>query len=243
MKKIAYKEMFENERTHFWYQSTRKLMIDSLKKYLTNDAKILDAGCGTGGTIIYLQKAGFKNIVGVDISPEALKYCKMRKLANLKLASVNSLPFSKNSLDAVICLDVLYHQGVDVQRALFEFRRVLKSGGILYIQEPSYNWIKSKHDSVIETQNRYTISTITNLVKSANFKIIKRSYFNTILSLPIFLKRIKDKLLSSDGEFSDVYKLSPLINHAMLMVMSFEGILFKNLNLPFGLSVICIAKK
>lgn len=243
MKKIAYKEMFENETSHFWYRASRGLMVDLLKKYLAKDAKILDAGCGTGGTMVYLQKAGFKNVVGVDKSSEALRYCKRRRLTNVKLASVNSLPFSKNSFDAVICLDVLYHQGVNPKKALAEFRRVLRSDGILYLQEPSYNWIKSKHDSVIETERRYTTSSIENLVKSGNFKILKLSYFNSILSVPIFLKRLKDKLFSSEAESSDVYRLPPLVNSVMLLIMEIEGLLFKNLNLPFGLSVICVAKR
>lgn len=242
MKKIAYEEMFKNEMTHFWYVSTRNLMIDLLKGYLKKDAKILDCGCGTGGTIVHLQRAGFKNITGVDNSKEALKFTKKRKLANIKLASVNSLPFSKNSFDVVICLDVLYHQGVNPQKALGEFRRVLKTGGILYLQEPSYNWLKSRHDKVIETENRFTRLTIRKLVSGAGLKILKLSYLNSILSLPIIAKRLKDKFFS-DHESSDVYRLHPIVNKSLFLVMSFERKLIKNLDLPFGLSIICIAKK
>lgn len=242
MKKVAYEEMFKNEMTHFWYVSTRNLMVDLLKEYLQKDAKILDAGCGTGGTMVYLHKVGFKNLTGVDNSPEALKFAKKRKLTNVKLASVASLPFPKNSFDAIICLDVLYHKGVNPQKTLTEFRRVLKPGGLLYIQEPSYNWIKSKHDKIIETENRFTKLFIWNLVESAKFKILKISYFNTILLLPIFIKRFKDKFFPNN-QTSDVFKLSAPLNRGLLLVMEFEKELFKNLKLPFGLSIICIAKK
>ena len=243
MKPIAYREMYENELLHAWYVATRKLMINFLNKHLKKNAKILDAGCGTGGTMIYLQRAGFKNITGVDNSKEALKFTQKRRLTNIKLASVDSLPFAKNYFDAVICLDVLYHEGVDPKKAIFEFRRVLKSDGILYLEEPSYNWIKSKHDSVIETGRRYTTSSIENLVKSGNFKILKLSYFNSILSIPIFIKRLKDKVSSPHTESSDVYRLPALVNSVMLSILEVEGLLVKNLNLPFGLSVICFAKK
>src|SRR3990167_420123 len=139
MKPIAYREMYENELLHAWYVATRKLMINFLNKHLKKNAKILDAGCGTGGTMIYLQRAGFKNITGVDNSKEALKFTQKRRLTNIKLASVDSFPFAKNYFDAIICLDVLYHKGVDPKKAIFEFRRVLKSDGILYLEEPSYN--------------------------------------------------------------------------------------------------------
>lgn len=79
MQKIAYREMFENEMSHAWYIGTGKLMIDFLKSLLDKKAKILDAGCGTGGTIKFLQKAGFKNVIGIDSSSEALRFCLKKK--------------------------------------------------------------------------------------------------------------------------------------------------------------------
>ena len=243
MKKIAYREMYENEIAHFWYITTRNLMIDFLKKYLRKDAKILDTGCGTGGTMIYLQKAGFKNVVGVDKSPEALKYCRKRKLDRVKLASVDALPFKKNTFDAIICLDVLYHKGVQSKKALSEFKRVLKPKGLVYLQEPAYNWLKSKHDKVIETGNRFTKVSLQNLVKSSGLEVLKVSYFNTILFLPIFLKRIKDKFALRDTQSSDVYHLPTVFNQVMLYVMTLESKLVKNFYLPWGLSIICIARK
>ena len=235
--------MYENEITHSWYIATRNLMIDFLKKYLKKDAKILDAGCGTGGTIIYLKKAGFKNVTGIDNSKEALKYCKKRRLNNVRYASVNVLPFKKDTFDAIICLDVLYHKGVKPQKSLLEFKRVLKPQGTLYLQEPAYNWIKSKHDKIIETENRFTRVTFAKLVHSTDLKILKVSYFNTILSLPIFLKRFKDKFSLSKSKSSDVYHLPIVINQIMLLVMSLESNLVKNFYLPWGLSIICIARK
>ena len=243
MKKIAYRQMYENEITHFWYITTRNLMIDFLKKSLREDAKILDAGCGTGGTMIYLEKVGFKNIVGVDESLEALKYCRKRNLKNIKLASVNKLPFKDESFDAVICLDVLYHKGVQSKKALSEFKRVLKPKGLVYLQEPAYNWLKSKHDKAIETENRFTKTSLFNLIKLTDLKVLKISYFNTLLLLPIFLKRLKDKFHPSKSKSSDVYRLPKIINQTVLLIMMLESKLVKNFYLPWGLSIICIAKK
>ena len=243
MKPIAYREMYENELSHAWYVTTRKLMINILKKHLKMNAKILDVGCGTGGTIKFLKEAGFINVSGLDNHHQAIKYCHKRGLKNVLLGDVNNLPFKSQSFNGVICMDVLYHKGLNPQKALGEFRRVLKSDGILYIEEPSYNWIKSKHDSVIETERRYTTSSIENLVKSGNFNILKRSYFNSILSFPIFIKKLKDKVSSQHTESSDVYRLPTLVNSVMLSIMEVEGLLVKNSNLPFGLSVISVVKK
>ena len=51
MQKNAYTEMYAQELTHGWYRGTREVLLAHLKK-LKPQAKILDAGCGTGGTIL-----------------------------------------------------------------------------------------------------------------------------------------------------------------------------------------------
>lgn len=243
MHNIAYKEMFENEMDHPWYEATRKLLIKTLEKNIKKDAKILDAGCGTGGTILYLQKAGYKNIYGVDNSQQALKYCRIRKIKNLKKGSVNNLPFGKNTFDCVICLDVLYHQGVEPKAAIVEFKRILKSGGILYSEEPAYNWLKSKHDIVIQTDRRFTRKKVDELLKSANFKIQKLTYFNSLFFVPILIKRIKDKFMKDKVEKSDVQSVArPLAQiYRQLLAMEIKSLEFSSL--PFGLSIISVAKK
>ena len=241
MKKIAYDQMYENELTHAWYIGTRQLMIDALKKYLNKNAKILDAGSGTGGTILFLRRNGFNNVIGIDNSQLALDHSKKRGITNLKLASVNKIPFKDNTFDAIICLDVLYHQGVDQQKSLKEFLRTLKKGGILYIQVPAYDWLKSAHDISIETKHRFTASEIRNLVESKHFKIIKLTYFNTILFIPQMIKRILGK--RDKKVISDVSPLPPLINDTFLKFLMLESKIVSLLNFPFGLSIICISRK
>lgn len=241
MKQNAYKEMYENELTHSWYIETRNLMVDILGKRLKKEDKILDAGCGTGGTLIFLKKAGFRNIVGIDNSKIALDFCKKRALGNVKLASVNKIPFGDKSFDAVVCLDVLYHVGVKPEVVLREFNRILKNKGLLYIQEPSYEWLKSKHDRAIQTQHRFNKKELESLLKLAEFKICKSSYYNMFLLPLIIFKRISNKMVLDNH--SDVYKLSPFINIFMSKIMKLESIILKTLNLPFGLSLITLAQK
>ena len=212
MEKIAYCEMFDNELTHGWYLGTRNLLVSILKKYLPTNAKILDAGCGTGGTIVYLKKTGFSNIFGIDNSKLAISFCRQRKLTNIKSATVNHLPFKDQSFDAVICLDVLYHQGVNQHKTISEFSRVLKKGGLLYIQEPAYNWLKSKHDKIVSTEMRSTKGSLKEILELAKFKIIKLSYFNTLLFPAIAVKRLVDKFLSPNSKTSDIAPLPKQLN-------------------------------
>ena len=233
--------MFENEMTHPWYVVTRAKMIATLLQFLKKDAKILDAGCGTGGTIKFLGNEGFRNVIGVDNSPLALKLAKKRAIKNLRLAVVDNLPFKDGIFDAVICLDVLYHRGVDPQKALLEFARILKKEGVLYLQEPSYQWLRGSHDIAIETARRFSLKTLKRLVDNCGFKIKKITHFNTLFFLLIFLKRFfetKNKKVSSD-----VGPVPPLLSKIFLLVLKTEGSLTNYLNLPFGLSIIVVCQK
>lgn len=242
MKKIAYKEMYDNEQTHAWYIASKKLMLNYLKKNLKKNAKILDAGCGTGGTLVKLKKVGFSHIIGIDISDDALKYSRQRNLKVSK-GDVNKIKLKSNIFDAVISLDVLYHKRVNIKSAIVEYYRVLKPNGILYIQEPAYNWLRSTHDKVIETNHRFTIYELNNILNSQHFQVNRSFYFNSILLPLLILKRGKDNIISRQINNSDVYRLPKYINTLVLMIFNFEIFLANYVNIPFGLSVICTARK
>src|SRR3989304_2750950 len=138
MQIIAYEEMYENEMTHPWYLATRRLMLKLLKNHLSKNSFILDAGCGTGGTMKFLKANGYKNLYGIDKSEIAVRYCKKRRLKWVKRGTIQKLPYEDNIFDAIVCMDVLYHKGVEPFKALKEFKRVLKGEGHLYLQEPAF---------------------------------------------------------------------------------------------------------
>lgn len=244
MKKIAYREMFENEMTHAWYMGTRNLMVKILKKnHLSLKSIILDAGCGTGGTMKLLGGQGFNNLKGIDISQEAVRFCKKRGLKNVRVGSLHELPYEDLSFDTVICLDVLSQKGINVKKVLGEFGRVLKTGGLLYLQEPSYNWLKSGHDQVVEIEHRFTKSEIEKTIKSQGFKIIKSTCFNLSFLLPIALNRLASRILNKKSKFSDVRQLPPFLNSLFFKVLLLEIKFVSAINLPFGLSVVCVSCK
>ncbi|MBI3342076.1 methyltransferase domain-containing protein [Candidatus Curtissbacteria bacterium] len=243
MKKNAYTEMFDNEIDHGWYVGTRKLAAKTVENLISKKVKILDLGCGTGGTMKYFIKRGYRNIYGIDNSKYAISFCKKRGIKNVRLGDVNKIPFEDKSFDAIICLDVLYHKGVDLEKAPKEIFRVLKEGGFLYSQEPAYDWLKSKHDEAIETGKRFTKSEISNIFKKNNFIKIKTSYFNTLLAIPIFVSRIKDNITKSDTEKSDVRKMSNIANNLIYLSLTIETYFLKLFSLPFGISIISVWKK
>jgi SAM-dependent methyltransferase len=234
-----YKIMYEVEDSHFWYKGMRKITKTLFDTYLPKNKqlRILDAGCGTGRNITFLKKYG--QVSGFDISPYAIKFCKKRKLTNIKLASVDKIPFKNKSFDVVTCFDVLGQAEVkSVGQSIKEFRRVLKPSGRLLIRTAAYNWLMGYHDQAVHTKHRFKKSELVTLLKKNKFKIIKTTYANSFLFPLAIIKRLLIKTTTSD-----VKKINHFLNWLLKIPFLFEALLIKYFSLPFGLSLIVVAKK
>lgn len=241
MQTSEYQNIFKNEENHFFYTIIHKLVLIFISKYSikSRSLKILDAGCGTG--LLAKKMEIYGNVYAVDLNQEALIFSKKRNLKYLKKASISRLPFIDNFFDVITCIDVLYHKNVDDQKALQEFKRVLKPQGILIIKVPAFDWLRGNHDIIVETKKRYKKQEIEILLRDANFNIIRISYFFAIIFPFIFTKRLMDKF--NKNITSEVGSLPFLLNKLFFFLTNFELAILSKYNLPFGVSVISVAKK
>lgn len=246
MKKEEYKVMFNIEDDYWWYVGLRNLVLSSINKFnhKKENLKILDAGCGTGKI---LESYKVHRVYGIDFSEEAIKFCKLRNLNYLLRGSICDVPFKDNSFDIVFSLDVLYHINVkDDLKTLEELYRVIDKNGILLLNLPAYNFLRSRHDEAIHTKRRYTIKDLKEKVEKAGFRIERITYRNTILFPLAVIKRIIKKIFLTNTEKveSDLKPLPGLFNKLFTGFLFLENILLvSGLNFPFGLSLYCIARK
>lgn len=212
-----------------------------LKRYLPKNKilRILDAGCGPGAALIYLAKFG--DVIGVDISEEALKFAKKRGM--VKKGDISKLPFEDQTFDVVVCLDVLYHQWVNVKRAISEMKRVLKPEGILFIREPAFDWFKSSEDIASQTKHRFSKEELRREL-NGSVDILKLTYVNFLLFPIAFIKRIPEVIgIKTKQGVSDLQNVSPLLNKILFFLFRMEKTLLSYTNFPFGTSVLCVARK
>jgi SAM-dependent methyltransferase len=246
MEKKEYEVMFNIEDNYWWYVGLRKLVFSFIDKFShkRNGLRILDAGCGTGGI---LERCNVYGAYGLEISEEAIKFCKLRKLNNLVRGSVCDVPFKNNSFDIVISLGVLYHKDVKNDlKTLEELYRVVDENGILLLTLPAYNFLRSRHDKAVHTRHRYTIKELKEKVKKAGFRIERITYQNTILfPLAVIIRVIGRIFFMNTGEVkSDLRPLPGLFNKFLTSLLFLENrLIMSGLNFPFGLSLYCMAKK
>ena len=128
-------------------------------------------------------------------------------------------------------------------QTLQEIRRILKSEGVLIITVPAFNWLWTKWDEVLHHKRRYTEQALQEVLERSNYNIIKISYMFSFLVLPALIIRSIKSIFYNSYYPSDFKSSSPLLNNIFLKVADFERFFVKINKLPFGTSLICVAKK
>ncbi|MFN8558801.1 MAG: methyltransferase domain-containing protein [Dehalococcoidia bacterium] len=246
MRPEEYTAMYAVEDHHWWYTGMRAV-FDALLGESTGSRRgaldILDAGCGTGGNAAHLR--GYGRVVGIDVAAEALACARQRPGLRLARASVERLPFRSASFDVVLSNDVLCHLQVsDDGRAVAEFARVLRPGGVLYLQLPAFQRLTSHHDIAVHTQHRYTRPELARLLARAGLRPRRLTYANTLLFPAAAAWRLAHRHQSPDEvRGSDVRPAPALVDGALRLALRAEARVLRRRDLPFGLSVIGVARK
>lgn len=245
MEAEEYATIYALEQRHWWYVGMLRNSLRLLERFLPDrrPLRLLDAGCGTGGALLALQRFG--RVSGFDYSPLALGFCRRRGLAATAQASVTNVPFASGSADVVTSFEVLYHAAVaDDTQAIREFARVLRPGGILLLRLPAFEWLRSSHDAMVHTRHRYTSAEVRQKLAAAGLEPLRVTYANTLLFPLVVGVRLLQRLIGRrHAKSSDVQETSPLVNRVLLGLLAVEGALLSVTDLPFGLTVLAIARK
>jgi SAM-dependent methyltransferase len=245
MEREQYSIMARREERHWWYAGMRRVALAVLDSVLDGqrNLRILDAGCGTGGTTVELSRFG--DVVGIDLAWEALEPAEDRGLTRLARASIERLPFRTASFDAVTSFEVVYHLGVSSDTcALKEIRRVLKPGGLFLLRVPAHDWLRGEHDRLVHTRHRYSRAEVRRKLEDAAFNVEQLSWANTVLFPPAVAKRLMERFTSdsASGE-PDLWQPPRVINALLENAVAVESLAIpRRLPLPFGLSVLAVAR-
>ena len=243
MQSHHYPILYQVEETHWWYVGRRRI-IQSLVQKICNtldkpDPRILDVGCGTGANLKMLATCG--RVEGVDISPQAVEFCRQRGLDSVKLGAIEHLPYESDSFELVTALDVIEHLDDDVA-GLREMRRVLRRDGRLLLFVPAFMFLWGVQDDVSNHRRRYTLPRLLSAVKEAGFSVESASYANISFFLPVLVVRSVMRWLSLRADTEYGINISPM-NGPFSWLFAAERFILNRWKIPFGVSAVCIARR
>lgn len=128
---ISYYDAFGKEKADSYYGH----IFDTIKKYITPESKILDAGCGYGDFVKFLNKKGYKNVLGIDISDSCIKKAKEKRL-NVEYRNIlDENKDFENKFDFVVFSHTAEHI-LDFNKSMEKAKSYLKNGGRIYAEFP-----------------------------------------------------------------------------------------------------------
>lgn len=241
MQEFLYSVFYRTETAHWWYRVRRKIVRGLIKKYShpAQAPKILDVGCGTGQLLKELNDFG--ECYGIDVSKEAVEFCKKRHLENIKIGNATQIPYEDEKFDIVLALDVLEHIQDD-KLAVREIKRVLRTGGKFVVFVPAFQFLWGKTDEINHHFRRYRMPGLVQELEGEGLHIIRKSYFNTALFFPVAIMRFfinKFNIpIRSENEIG-----GKVLNAILFFIFNIESWFLRFFNFPYGVSIMIVCQK
>jgi|TARA_B110000967_G_scaffold198613_1_gene231878 SAM-dependent methyltransferase len=227
-----YIKMSECERNHWWYDALHNQTLDRIKeKFPHKNTKILDLGCGTGGLLSRISRIGYNNIIGFDISADAVEIaCSFDLPVTQADARKVIFDLEESSFDVIVMHDVFYFfTDIERKEIFSQLLKLLNPGGLLMMNLPSFDVFAGTHDAAVGIQKRFNKQRINDFINNAPAIESDMTYWPFALSPVIAtvrsLQRIKIKLFPDHSTPSDLAVPNRLINAILLGVTNLEGML------------------
>jgi len=178
---------------------------------------------------------------GVDVSREALDFCRARGLSRVKQGAAESLPFEDASFDLVTGLDVVEHLDDDVA-GLKEMRRVLRPRGRALLFVPAFMFLWGVQDDISHHRRRYTLAELRLKLAQTGFIVERATYANITFFLPILLGRVVMRWLRLRPASENNITIGAL-NGVLGRMLGAESWWLRRLSFPFGVSIVCVARR
>ncbi|HEX6046167.1 MAG TPA: class I SAM-dependent methyltransferase [Pyrinomonadaceae bacterium] len=242
MMEHTYPILYEVEQSHWWYIGRRRIIagfVEQICRQVTDRRpRILDVGCGTGANLLLLSKYG--QAEGVDVSEDALAFCRARGLDKVRLGAGEELPYEDGTFDLVTAFDVVEHMDDDLA-GLTEMRRVLRPGGRVLLFVPTFMFLWGLQDEVSNHRRRYRLPELRRVLEEAGFEVERSTYANITFFLPILFVRKFMRLTGIKTATENTINVSAF-NSVFGAIFGAESTLLRYLNLPFGVSGLCVAR-
>jgi SAM-dependent methyltransferase len=244
-----YETFYDIEDTYWWSVGTRRIFFELIDRVRPAGApRTLDVGCGTGVMLANLRDGGI-DAAGCDYSAQALSFCRRRGLERLVRADATRLPLAADSFDLVLALDVVEHLDDDVA-CVREMARVCRPGGHVLVHVPAFPLLWNAKDVLNHHRRRYRRAAMQRLIESSGLIVEHVRYVNVFLFpvavlVALYTRAFRhENLEKPDPNTLDyLHNIPDLLNRALIGLLDVERRLGNHLRLPFGMSLLYLARK
>jgi SAM-dependent methyltransferase len=235
------------EARHFWFRGLRAFVAPLLAHATAgrSSPRIVDCGCGTAGNLTMLDRFG--RAYGFDVSATGLTIGREHGRTRLTRASVTAAPFAAEAFDVATSFDVIYSlEDGDERAALAEMYRILKPGGFAVINVAAMDALRGDHSVLSHEVRRYSRRMLAERVGRAGFTIVRLTYTNVALLLPLLVVRAVQRRrgLRPEAEAQREITLPPAPVNALLTgLLLAESVWLRWFDAPAGSSLLCLAQK
>ncbi|MEI7728184.1 MAG: class I SAM-dependent methyltransferase [Verrucomicrobiota bacterium] len=232
----------------WWYRALHQQVADALDACPSRFAtRIVDAGCGTGGLLLFLQHQGYRYMQGCDISPEAVRICRQRGLP-VEQRDLRELGqfWPGTKAEALISTDTLYFFSREEQMTVIrQLHEALSPGGLLIMNLPALAAFRGAHDRCVGIQQRFTRRDVIRLFPPSRFERVQARFWPCLVSPGIFMarawQRLRLRCLPDQEAQSDLDLPPSWLNRWLERVTRLENAWFPWK--PFGSSLFVTAQK
>jgi SAM-dependent methyltransferase len=225
---------------YWWYRARAETLETVLSDHVGEPRRLLDVGSADGPSVNWLRGHGKQ--VALDVDPRGLG-------PGGVCGSALQLPFGDEVFDVVAAFDVIEHCDPEVQ-AIGEVYRVLTPGGRFLVSVPAYQWAWTQFDDHNHHFRRYTRRRAVRALKQVGFTVDRATYMFGA-TFPLFaaqrlVTRMKERGRKSElaaGEVPALPKVSKGAERVLMGLSSLDRRILGRRNLPFGSSVVVVARK
>lgn len=237
MEHKVYQRYIKNASDHWWWSARIEIFSKIIEVYFkyNRNLNILDYGAGSGVNINFLNKFGKVTIY--EPHQPTLKYLK-ENFTNIKLLGNKNVKF-----DIILLADVLEHIEY-TDKILDQLYKYMHSQSIILITVPAHQYLYNKKDLILKHYRRYSKKLLYGDLKKSGFNIDYLSYYNFFLAPIILPITLVSKILKLN--YIEQVEKKPLfiLNKIFFNLFRLEKFLIsKKIKLPYGISLIAVAKK
>ena len=242
METHVYDELAIAELKHWWCVGRRAILADTIAREVEGEKmRALDIGCGSGLNAKILETKA-KEVTGIESEHHAINLA-AQFAPNLRVVK-GTFPNVRldGYFDIVTLFDVLEHC-VDDVTTLKIIHGLMTPSGTLMLTVPAFAWLWTAHDDIVHHKRRYTKNKLQKKIEAAGFRVERITYFNTLLFPAIVALRTVRSIFGITQTTSDYALPNPILNWIFGKIFGLEKYLLRYVNLPVGVSILCIAKR